>query len=55
MLFVSGYKKAHFVGHSLGTVVCAWMLENSKTVAGLGLLDPITFLTYHSELAYSES
>ncbi|KAI1315039.1 hypothetical protein EDD11_001379 [Mortierella claussenii] len=48
------YPKATFMGHSLGTMLCAAMCRahsasSSKSmVAGLVLVDPICFLTHHS-------
>ncbi|KAJ3204721.1 hypothetical protein HDU67_009348, partial [Dinochytrium kinnereticum] len=52
MLDHHGFSKAFFIGHSLGTAVTAWMMNNSKVVAGSVLLDPIVFKTYHPSLAY---
>ncbi|KAF9997621.1 hypothetical protein BGZ65_006793 [Modicella reniformis] len=49
-----GYNKATFMGHSLGTMLCAAVCRaNSATssksiVHGLILVDPICFLTQHS-------
>ncbi|KAJ3315368.1 hypothetical protein HDU76_002227 [Blyttiomyces sp. JEL0837] len=53
MLDTHGFKKANFVGHSLGTALCAYMINNSKVVEAVCLLDPITFLTYHPSLTYN--
>ncbi|KAG0285338.1 hypothetical protein BGZ98_005542, partial [Dissophora globulifera] len=57
-----GYSKATFMGHSLGTMLCAAICRASPAsspksiVAGLILADPICFLTHHSiarNFAYS--
>ncbi|KAI8848488.1 hypothetical protein BC829DRAFT_417631 [Chytridium lagenaria] len=53
MLHHHGFPQAFFIGHSLGTAVTAWMMNNSKVVAGSALLDPIVFKTYHPSLAYN--
>ncbi|KAJ3095470.1 hypothetical protein HDU97_006892 [Phlyctochytrium planicorne] len=53
MLDHHGFAKAFFIGHSLGTALTAWMMNNSKVVAGSALLDPIVFKTYHPSLAYN--
>ncbi|KAF9187990.1 hypothetical protein BGZ51_000925 [Haplosporangium sp. Z 767] len=48
------YPKATFMGHSLGTMICAAVCRASPAsspksiVAGLILADPICFLTHHS-------
>ncbi|KAF9917426.1 hypothetical protein BX616_001050 [Lobosporangium transversale] len=48
------YQKATFMGHSLGTMLCAAVCRASSAntsdsiVAGLVLVDPICFLTHHS-------
>ncbi|KAF9365000.1 hypothetical protein BGX34_011759 [Mortierella sp. NVP85] len=49
-----GHTKATFMGHSLGTMLCAAVCRASSAasqnsiVAGLILIDPICFLTHHS-------
>lgn len=49
-----GYSKATFMGHSLGTMLCAAVCRASPAtqpksiIAGLILADPICFLTHHS-------
>ncbi|KAJ1559067.1 hypothetical protein HK405_012133, partial [Cladochytrium tenue] len=54
MLHTHGHPRAHFVGHSLGSAPCAWVLSQApKAVAGAALVDPITFLTYHPHLAFN--
>ncbi|KAJ3112923.1 hypothetical protein HDU96_003991 [Phlyctochytrium bullatum] len=53
MLDHHGFTQAFFIGHSLGTALTAWMMNNSKVVAGSALLDPIVFKTYHPSLAYN--
>eukprot|EP00933_Yihiella_yeosuensis_P023218 TRINITY_DN18108_c0_g1_i2.p1 TRINITY_DN18108_c0_g1~~TRINITY_DN18108_c0_g1_i2.p1 ORF type:complete len:292 (-),score=27.50 TRINITY_DN18108_c0_g1_i2:413-1288(-) len=45
MLEVWGFKKAHFVGHSFGTFMCAWMLRFRKEyVERISFIDPVCFL-----------
>ncbi|KAL1918359.1 uncharacterized protein VTP21DRAFT_3019 [Calcarisporiella thermophila] len=54
MLLQHGYTHATFVGHSLGSAVCAWSLKLSpKIVSGLVLLDPICFLLHYHDVAYN--
>jgi pimeloyl-ACP methyl ester carboxylesterase len=43
MLHKHNYTKASFVGHSLGTIYCAWMVKYSKLVMGVVLIDPVCF------------
>lgn len=48
------FKKAHFMGHSFGTVVVSWMIRRAKDrVHCCTLIDPIIFLTYKSTLVYN--
>jgi pimeloyl-ACP methyl ester carboxylesterase len=54
MLDIHGYHKAIFMGHSLGTCVVNWAVQNMpERVAGVTLLDPVVFLLHYSDLAYN--
>ncbi|CAG8581329.1 12608_t:CDS:2, partial [Dentiscutata erythropus] len=54
MLVSRNYPKAVFVGHSLGTAVCAWMVKEArKRISGLVLIDPIIFLLHYPNVAYN--
>ncbi|CAJ0841257.1 13782_t:CDS:10 [Entrophospora sp. SA101] len=54
MIISKGYSSAIFVGHSLGTSVCSWMIKEApKRVKGLVLVDPICFLLHHSDIAFN--
>ncbi|CAG8632794.1 8448_t:CDS:2 [Cetraspora pellucida] len=54
MLISRNFQKAIFVGHSLGSVVCSWMLKEArKYIGGLILVDPIIFLLHHPNVAYN--
>ncbi|KAJ3023906.1 UNVERIFIED_CONTAM: hypothetical protein HDU68_008414 [Siphonaria sp. JEL0065] len=53
MLDAFGYKKAHIIGHSLGTTVAAWMVKYSKYAASVTLLDPVVFMYLLPSLAFS--
>ncbi|CAM0139200.1 unnamed protein product [Umbelopsis sp. WA50703] len=54
MLSEHGYSKAVFVGHSLGTAVSSWMMQQSpKRVAGVVMVDPIVFLLHFHSIAYN--
>lgn len=44
MLAAWGHTQAHLIGHSFGTIVVSWMLQNSQVVASASLLDPVCFL-----------
>ncbi|KAF9581600.1 hypothetical protein BGW38_001330 [Lunasporangiospora selenospora] len=54
ILRAHGHNKASFLGHSLGTMLCAAISRASSAtsaksiIAGLILVDPICFLTHHS-------
>ncbi|KAI7828059.1 Alpha/Beta hydrolase protein [Gamsiella multidivaricata] len=54
ILKTHGHPKATFMGHSLGTMLCAAVCRASSAsspksiVAGLVLVDPVCFLTHHS-------
>ncbi|KAF9571314.1 hypothetical protein EC968_000753 [Mortierella alpina] len=54
ILKIHDYPKATFMGHSLGTMLCAAVCRASPAsspksiIAGLILADPICFLTHHS-------
>ncbi|KAG0196380.1 hypothetical protein BGX28_010222 [Mortierella sp. GBA30] len=54
ILKIHDYSKATFMGHSLGTMLCAAVCRASPAsspksiIAGLILADPICFLTHHS-------
>lgn len=46
MLKVWGFEQAHFMGHSFGTFVLAWMLRYQRAaVERITFLDPVCFLT----------
>lgn len=46
MLKVWGFEKAHFMGHSFGTFVLAWMLRYQRAaVERISFIDPVCFLT----------
>lgn len=48
------FKKAHFIGHSFGTVVLAWMVRRAKErVQCCTFIDPIVFLMYKPTLLYN--
>ncbi|RHZ80313.1 hypothetical protein Glove_137g71 [Diversispora epigaea] len=54
MLTKRGFHKATFVGHSMGTAVCAWIVKESrKMVGGLVMIDPIVFLLHYPNVAYN--
>ncbi|CAG8488632.1 9312_t:CDS:2 [Diversispora eburnea] len=54
MLSKRGFHKAIFVGHSMGTAVCAWVIKESrKIVGGLVMIDPIVFLLHYPNVAYN--
>ncbi|KAG2181914.1 hypothetical protein INT43_006839, partial [Umbelopsis isabellina] len=54
MLSEHGYSKAVFVGHSLGTAVSSWMMQQCpKRVAGVVMVDPIVFLLHFHSIAYN--
>mmetsp|Transcript_17980 Transcript_17980/g.41977 ORF Transcript_17980/g.41977 Transcript_17980/m.41977 type:complete len:677 (-) Transcript_17980:106-2136(-) len=54
MLEAWGYSSAHFIGHSFGTLVCAWALRYMpNAVASVSLLDPICLLLCKSDLIYN--
>ena len=46
--------KVIFFGHSLGSALTVWILKFSpERIAGLVLVDPISFLLQHSDVAYN--
>jgi pimeloyl-ACP methyl ester carboxylesterase len=48
------FKGAHFIGHSFGTVVLAWMLRRARErVHCCTFIDPIVFLLYKPTLMYN--
>ncbi|OZJ06435.1 hypothetical protein BZG36_00485 [Bifiguratus adelaidae] len=54
MLRSHGYQDAVFVGHSLGTAVCSWVLRHlSKYVKGVVMVDPICFLLHYHDVAFN--
>lgn len=44
MLAAWDHSEAHFIGHSFGSIVVSWMLQNSRVVTSASLLDPVCFL-----------
>jgi pimeloyl-ACP methyl ester carboxylesterase len=45
---------AHFIGHSFGTVVCAWVVRQApEMVAAVTLIDPIPFLLNKADVCYN--
>ncbi|KAJ3162679.1 hypothetical protein HDU86_003652 [Geranomyces michiganensis] len=56
MLSRDNHSKATFVGHSLGSVAIAWLLNSPlhrKLVGSVALLDPVTFLLCDPTTAYN--
>mmetsp|Transcript_46676 Transcript_46676/g.108780 ORF Transcript_46676/g.108780 Transcript_46676/m.108780 type:complete len:660 (+) Transcript_46676:58-2037(+) len=54
MLEAWGHSSAHFVGHSFGTLLCAWTLRYMpSSVASVSLLDPICLLLCKSDLIHN--
>ncbi|KAI9209627.1 uncharacterized protein BJ171DRAFT_608846 [Polychytrium aggregatum] len=53
MLTAHGFKSANFVGHSLGTQYCSWIVKHSKMVDTVVLIDPICFKCFHPSLAFN--
>lgn len=55
MLAAWGDKKAHFMGHSFGTVVVTWLIRRYSTnlVTSCCLIDPVPFLLCKADLCYS--
>lgn len=48
------FDSAHFVGHSFGSIVVAWMCKNSKeTVKVATFLDPVCFLLIKPDVCYN--
>jgi len=44
MLLEWGHTKAHFIGHSFGTLACTWVMNHDKSLVSiLSVLDPICF------------
>ena len=50
-----GWEKAHFVGHSYGSSVLAWLVKMSSVVAAATFCDPICFLLGKADVAYGFS
>jgi len=51
LLKIHGYFKACFVGHSLGSVYCTWMVrQRSDLISSVVLMDPICFELHKSHL-----
>jgi len=51
MLSAWGHSKAHFVGHSFGTVFCAWLLKQKPhLVLSASFIDPVCFLMMKADL-----
>ncbi|KAJ3109501.1 hypothetical protein HDU97_005158 [Phlyctochytrium planicorne] len=47
-------KKAIWIGHSLGTVICSWMIKmKPHMIEQVILIDPIVFLLYEPDVAYN--
>ncbi|KAI8977022.1 hypothetical protein BDF20DRAFT_539528 [Mycotypha africana] len=54
MLKSYSYDKAVYVGHSVGTAVCSWIMKLApKTVGGMVLIDPICFLLHYHNVAFN--
>lgn len=54
MLRAWDHTKAHFVGHSFGTLVCAWTVRYMpEAVLSVSLIDPVCFLMCKSDLIYN--
>eukprot|EP00434_Breviolum_minutum_P005643 symbB.v1.2.004972.t3/scaffold288.1/size478366/2 len=54
MLLSWDHTSAHFVGHSFGSIVVAWMCRNAKdTVAVATFLDPVCFLLIKPDVCYN--
>lgn len=54
MLLSWDYTSAHFVGHSFGSIVVAWMCRNAQeTVAVATFLDPVCFLLIKPDVCYN--
>jgi len=54
MLHAWGHTSAHFVGHSFGTIICAWGVRQApELVLSASFIDPICFLLYKSDLMYN--
>ncbi|KAG2186217.1 hypothetical protein INT43_002655, partial [Umbelopsis isabellina] len=54
ILAVHGYEKAIFMGHSLGSCVVNWIVQDiPQHVAGVTLIDPVIYLLHYSDLAYN--
>eukprot|EP00290_Baffinella_frigidus_P010471 CAMPEP_0180142584 /NCGR_PEP_ID=MMETSP0986-20121125/15673_1 /TAXON_ID=697907 /ORGANISM="non described non described, Strain CCMP2293" /LENGTH=606 /DNA_ID=CAMNT_0022085821 /DNA_START=19 /DNA_END=1839 /DNA_ORIENTATION=- len=49
-----GIKKATFVGHSYGSVILSWMIQQKpERVAGLAFLDPVVFMLNLKDILYN--
>ncbi|ETV83255.1 hypothetical protein H257_04026 [Aphanomyces astaci] len=54
MLAAHGVASAHWMGHSLGSVVCSWVCKDApQWVSGLTLIDPVVFLLCRRDVAYN--
>ncbi|KAK9718477.1 hypothetical protein K7432_005462 [Basidiobolus ranarum] len=54
MLESHGFRSACFIGHSLGSMVVSWMVNNHlKRVKSAFFIDPICFLLFHPSVAYN--
>lgn len=54
MLLSWDHTSAHFVGHSFGSIVVAWMCRNAQeTVAVATFLDPVCFLLIKPDVCYN--
>jgi hypothetical protein len=54
ILKVHGYDQAIFMGHSLGSCVVNWIVQDiPEHVAGVTLIDPVIFLLHYSDLAFN--
>eukprot|EP00435_Cladocopium_sp_Y103_P027522 s1436_g6.t2 len=54
MLLTWDHTSAHFVGHSFGSIVVAWMCRNAQeTVAVATFLDPVCFLLIKPDVCYN--
>ncbi|ORX97333.1 alpha/beta-hydrolase [Basidiobolus meristosporus CBS 931.73] len=54
MLEAHGFRNACFIGHSLGSMVVSWMVNNHlKRVKSAIFIDPICFLLFNPSVAYN--
>ncbi|ETW02607.1 hypothetical protein H310_06076 [Aphanomyces invadans] len=54
MLRAHRVESAHWMGHSLGTVVCSWVCKEApQRVSQVTLIDPVVFLLCRRDVAYN--